>query len=81
MGKDVFGIEVAAPPPDDWTVLEVVGAAKCLDSDGHVEFWTFFSNDLTPPEAFGMAHMLEHELEDELTSSLWMQFVEDDDDE
>lgn len=50
---EAFGLQVS-DLPDGTMPLEVVGAVKVLNEEGHTELWGFQTKDITFWEAVGM---------------------------
>ena len=51
---ELLGLKLDSDIPDNWTILEVVGVAKCLDEDGGVALVHIASEGLNAWEAAGM---------------------------
>lgn len=47
-------VKLFEPVPENWTFLEAVVIAKCLDEDGNVQMWHSATEALNSWEALGM---------------------------
>lgn len=80
-----FGLPVSDLPEGSMP-LEVVGAVKVLNDEGHTELWGFQTKDLTFWEAVGMLSVALDQFQSGLVSinfdeSLMFDMEEDDEDE
>jgi hypothetical protein len=81
---EAFGLHVSDLPVGTMP-LEVVGAVKVLNEDGHTELWGFQSKDLTFWEAVGMLSITLDQFQSGLVSINFiddsLMFLPEDDDE